>query len=432
MIEDGWRIIGGRPLQGRVRPSGSKNGALPTLAATLLLEGEALLHNVPRIADVETMLGLLRSFGLAAEWAADGSLRVVNRGIETHRAPLELAGRMRASHYLLGPLLARLGRAEIPYPGGCAIGERPVDYILAGLEALGGESRVDEAGIRVRAMRLVGARFSLDPVFRSPGATFNLLMAASLARGSTVIENASFEPDVIAFCQYLTAAGAQIEGAGTTSITVRGRKALHSVEHTVNCDRLEAGTFFCAASASRGAITVEGIGRGELGAIPDKLEEAGVLLQERDGGLTAVGTERPRGISVVTEPFPHFPTDLQPPLAAVLATAEGTSSVRDSIFDMRLQYVEPLLAMGASIRQLDARTVEIAGVPRLHGATVEAFNIRDGAALVVAALGAEGESHVLGRRFVARGYQDLDSKLRALGAEISLIEQPSQTVADRP
>jgi len=422
MPEDAWRIVGGRPLRGRVRPSGSKNGGLPTLAAALLVDGETVLHNVPRIADVETMLGLLQSFGLTVDQQPGGTVRIVNRGLETYRAPLELVGRMRASHYLLGPVVARLGRAEIPSPGGCAIGERPLDYILSGLEALGVETRIEDSRIRIRCDGLIGARVTLNPVYRSPGATFNILMAASLARGTTVIENVSFEPDVVAFCRFLTAAGAQVEGAGTTTLTVRGVEALTGVEHTINPDRLEAGTFFCAAATTRGDVFVEDIQRSDLGAIAEKLEEAGLILEESSGGMRAAYRERLRGVSVIAEPFPRFPTDLQPPMAAVLATAEGVSSIRDSIFDLRLQYVSELAKMGAQIRALDTRTAEITGVRRLHGAEVAARNIRDGATLVVAALGAEGESMVSGRRYVARGYEALDSKLRSLGAEMEKAE----------
>ena len=418
MIGDAWRITGGRPLRGRVKPGGSKNGALPTLAATLLLDGETVLHNVPRIADAETMAGLLRAFGLTVE-GEGATVRIANGGLETHRAPLELVGRMRASHYLLGPVVARLGRAEIPFPGGCDIGERPFDYILAGLEALGAESRVEGERIRVWATRLAGTRISLNPLYRSAGATFNVLMAAALAEGTTVIENASFEPDVVRFCELLGRAGAEVEGAGSTTLTVRGARELRGVEHTVNPDRLEAGTFFCAAGATRGEVVVEGIARGDLAAVAGKLEEAGVALEESGEGMKASGPERPRGVAIETDPYPGFPTDLQPPMAAMLATAEGTSWIRENIFDQRLQYVEQLVKMGAEIRLLGPRAAEIRGRPRLRGAEVEASNIRDGAALVVAALGAEGESVVVGRRFVARGYEDMDGKLRSLGAQIS-------------
>lgn len=422
MIEDAWRIVGGRPLRGAVTPAGSKNGSLPSLAAAILLDGETVLQRVPRIADTETMIGMLQALGLEVVRREDGTVRILNRGLESHRVPLELASRMRASHYLLGPVLARLGRAEIPFPGGCAIGERPLGYILSGLEALGAQARVEETRVVMRADRLVGARVALDPAYRSPGATFNLLMAAVLAEGETVIEHASFEPDVVVFCRLLTAAGAEIEGVGGPRLTIRGVPALKGVEHAINLDRLEAGTFFCAAVATRGEVTARGITRGELAALADSLEEIGATVAESPLGTTVACPGRPRSTAVVTEPFPGFPTDLQPPFAAVLATAKGASTIREGIFGQRLQYVSQLIAMGANIRLLDSRQAVITGVDHLRAAEVEAQNIRDGAALVVAALGAEGESIVGGRRFVARGYQDLEDKLRSLGAWIELLD----------
>ena len=446
MIEEGWRILGGRPLQGEVRPSGSKNGALPTLAAALLVDGEIILHNVPRIADVETMLDLLRAFGLDVGERSDGSLRLVNHGLATSSAPEDLVARMRASHYLLGPVVARLKQAELPLPGGCDIGDRPVGYLLAGLEALGVEAQVEERRILARAPRLSGAAVTLDPVYRSPGATFSVLMAAVLAEGATIIENASFEPDVISFCRFLNCAGARIEGIGSPTLTVTGVRALSGgtgsqpvLTHHINPDRLEAGTFLCAAAATRGKITVEGIKASDFEAVVEKLRESGVEVSEADRegtdrlkpvlpagdeGLHAACPRRPRAVSVVTEPYPGFPTDLQPPLAAVLAAAKGKSAIRESIFDRRLQYAEQLTKMGAKIEVLDSREAAITGVPRLHAAEVEAHNIRDAAALVIAALSAEGESTVWGRPFACRGYEAFEDKLRALGARLEAIPRP--------
>jgi UDP-N-acetylglucosamine 1-carboxyvinyltransferase len=418
MASNAWRIIGGRPLRGTVRPSGSKNGALPTLAATLLLDGETVLRNVPRITDVETMIGLLRGLGLVVEERSDGSVRVVNDGIATHRPPVELVGRMRASHYLLGPLALRLGRAEMPLPGGCQIGARPVGHFLAVLEALGVRAGAEGERIALEASGLKGGVVVLDPRHRNPGATFTGLMAASLAEGATVIENASFEPDVVRFCEFLNAAGARVEGLGTPTLTVRGVGRLRGTAHEINSDRLEAGTFICAAAATRGEVTVEGMTREELGEAADKLEEAGVELSDR-GGLTAACPGRPRGVEIVTDPFPSFSTDLQPPVTAVLAGAEGSSTIRETVFDGRLQYVGELAKMGADITLVNPREAVIRGVRRLQGAAVEAQNIRDGAALVIAALSAEGESVVSGRQFVARGYEEFETKLRSLGAQIA-------------
>jgi UDP-N-acetylglucosamine 1-carboxyvinyltransferase len=325
---------------------------------------------------------------------------------------------MRASHYVLGPVAARLGKVELPLPGGCNIGRRPVDYLLGGLEALGVEAQVGEDSVIARAPRLVGSRIALDPVYRSPGATFALLMTAALARGETVIENASFEPDVVCFCHFLAAAGAQIDGIGESTLTVQGVEGLAGTTHTINADRLETGTFLCAAAATGGDVTVEGAAAADLSAVVAKLQEAGVEVSETGQGLRAACRERPRGVSVATEPYPGFPTDLQPLVAVVLATARGESSIRESIFDRRLQYVGQLVKMGADMRLLDPRSAAITGVAGLHGAEVEGQNIRDGAAMVIAALSAEGESSVSGRGFVARGYEEFESKLQALGAQI--------------
>jgi len=418
MIEDAWRVGGGRPLAGRVRPAGSKNGALPTLAAALLLDGETVLHNVPRITDVATMLELLRRLGLAVEQRSGGSVRILNDGIASHRPPADLVSRMRASHHLLGPLVLRLGRAEMPLPGGCRIGARPVTHFLAVLEALGARTTSGAGQIALEASGLNGAAVVLDPRHRNPGATFTGLMAASLAKGTTVIENASFEPDVVRFCEFLNAAGARIEGIGRPTLTVRGVTQLHGTTHRVNSDRLEAGTFLCAAAATGGEVRVEDIAREDLGDAAGKLEEAGVELSVREG-ITARCPRRLCGVEVVTDPFPSFPTDLQPPLGAVLAGAEGTSKIRETVFDDRLQYVGQLVKMGADITLVDSRQAVVRGVPRLHAAEVEAHNMRDGAALVIAALSADGESVVAGRSFVGRGYEDFESKLRSLGADIS-------------
>lgn len=420
MSEDAWRILGGRPLRGTVRPSGSKNGALPLLAATLVLDGETVLHNIPRIADVQTMMALLRAVGLTVEEQGDGSVRVVNHGIAGHRAPDDLVAKMRASHYLLGPTLLRLGRAEMAMPGGCDLGARPVTHILSVLEALGAQATVGSKGIELTSKALRGAVVTLDSRHRNPGATFTGLMAASLAQGETVIENASYEPDVTCFCEFLKAAGARIEGLGGARLTVRGVDRLRGTTHRVNSDRLEAGTFICAAAATRGEVLVENITWEELGATLDKLAEAGVELASRAGGLVARCPQRPRGVDIVTDPFPLFSTDLQPPVAAVLATAKGDSTITETVFDRRLQYVAELKKMGAEIELRDSRRAVIHGVERLRAAPVAGGNIRDGAALVVAALCAEGESLVSGRQYVARGYEDFERKLRSLGAEITV------------
>jgi len=422
MTEEAYRIVGGKALRGTVRLSGSKNGSLPTLAAALLVEGETILQNVPRIADVQTMTELLRAFGLTVEEQGEGSVRVVNRGIATHQAPEDLVGRMRASHYVLGPLALRRGRAESAIPGGCRIGARTVEHFLAVLRTLGAKAELAEGRISLECPSLQGAAVTLDPKHRNAGATFTALMAASLAKGTTTIEHASYEPDVIQFCRFLGKCGADIAGVGTPRLTVRGVKELKGAIHRVNCDRLEAGTFICAAAATRGEVVVQGITREELGETADKFEEAGVELAASESGLLARCPVRPRAVEVVTDPFPAFSTDLQPPFAAVLATAKGNSTIRETVFDDRLQYVPELVRMRAKVEAVDARRVVIKGVDRLHGAEVEGRNIRDAAALVVAALSAQGKSRVSGRSYLARGYENLDEKLRALGAEITAAD----------
>jgi len=418
MMGDAWRIVGGKPLEGAVRPAGSKNGSLPTLAATLLVDGVTVLHNVPRIADVQTMLSLLRALGLTVE-ELDSGVRITNRGIAGYRPPDDLVSRMRASHYLLAPLLFRLGRAEMAMPGGCDLGSRPVTHITSVLETLGATAIVSDDEIGLRARQVRGAVVVLDRRHRNPGATFTALMAASLAEGETIIENASYEPDVICFCSFLSAAGARIKGIGRPRLTVQGVAGLRGVEHRVNSDRLEAGTFICAAASTRGEVMVEQITLGELGETTGKLQEAGVELTPQGGGLLAACPRRPRGVDIVTDPFPAFSTDLQPIVAAVLATAEGRSTIEETVFDRRLQCAHELVKMGARIELPDARHAVIHGVARLRGAVVEGHNIRDGAALVAAALSAEGESIVSGRQYVARGYEEFEGKLRSLGAEIA-------------
>ncbi|MCJ7751662.1 MAG: UDP-N-acetylglucosamine 1-carboxyvinyltransferase [Armatimonadetes bacterium] len=419
MTEVAWRIEGGTPLRGTVRPSGSKNGSLPLLAATLLLDGQSTLTNIPHIADVETMLALLRAFGLTVEERPGGEVNITNNGLSTHLAPADLVGKMRASHYLLGPVLLHRGRVEMAMPGGCDLGARPVTHITLVLEALGATAETNDT-IHLTAKGLRGAVVTLDPWHRNPGATFTGLMAGALAAGETTIENASFEPDVIGFCRFLSAAGARITGIGTSTLTIQGVDRLHGATHRVNSDRLEAGTFLCAAAATRGDVLVEDITWDELGETADKLEQAGVELLAEGSALRARCPGRPRGVHIITDPFPSFSTDLQPPVAAVLATADGDSTIRETVFDRRLRYADELVKMGADIELRDSRFAVIHGVPSLRGARIAAGNIRDGAALVIAALGAQGQSLVAGRTYVARGYEDFETNLRSLGAEIEL------------
>jgi len=420
MNRDVWRITGGQSLEGRVSPSGSKNGCLPTLAATLLIDGETTLQNVPDISDVRTMIEILRALGLAVDDLGESRVRITNLGLHLNEELDDLVRRMRASHYVLGPMALKLGHADIPMPGGCELGMRPVDHFLAVLDALGARSRLDEDRINVDADRFIGDLVRLDGTYLNPGATFTAVMIGALAEGETIVENASSEPDVVSFCDFLTAAGASIEWLEDSTLKVMGVSRLEGTTHRVNSDRLEAGTFLCAAAATGGDVVVDGFTVAELGSIAEQATKAGVELHDEGGEVRVHGRKRPRPIHLVTRPYPGFPTDLQPPLAAVLAQADGESTIEESIYDGRLQYIEDLNKMGAQMRRLDSRRAVIAGVEMLHGAEVEGKNIRDGAALIVAALSAEGESTVSGcTRYVSRGYENLDEKLRSLGAQIA-------------
>jgi UDP-N-acetylglucosamine 1-carboxyvinyltransferase len=418
---DALIINGGRPLRGTVRLSGSKNGALPVLAATLLMDGEVVLYNVPLIEDVYTMVDLLRALGLRAEIKPSGVVIVRSRGPESSLAPLELVQRMRASFYVAGPLLARLGRAEVPLPGGCKIGTRPIDYVVDALGTLGVEAEVDHGYVRARAGRLRGGTVYLDARYRSPGATFNVAMAACLAEGTTIIENASGDPEVVNFCEFLNAMGARISGAGSNRLAIEGVRSLEGCAHRVVADRIEAGTYLLAAAVTGGTLTVEEIDPSSLDFVIAVLREAGMDVETLDRSVRLRARRRPRAVDVTTGPYPLFPTDLQPPMVVLMALADGTSTVEETIYDGRLAYVDELRRMGARVRILDQAAV-VTGVKRLTGAKVSARDMRAGAALTLAALAAEGESEITGRHFILRGYERLEQKLTALGARITAAD----------
>jgi UDP-N-acetylglucosamine 1-carboxyvinyltransferase len=419
-MNDHLLITGGVPLNGEVVLNGSKNGALPILAATLLIEDEVVLHNVPRISDIDKMCRLIALLGAEAERDGD-TVRVNTRGLTTCRADRDLTAAMRASFYVVGPLLARLHRAEVPLPGGCAIGNRPVDYVIRALEQLGvqAEEQTDVV-VCTTPDGLQGATVTLDPIYRSPGATFNLAMAASLANGRTVIENASSDPEVESFCRFLQAAGATVDGIGTTRLTIEGRPNLHGCEHTIISDRIEAGTFLLAGAATGGQVRVGPIKSSYLDALLEKLEEMGLsVLRERDA-VTVRAEGRPRASTVYTTAYPGFPTDLQPPMVVLMCLADGRGVMNETIYDGRLTYVNELRRMGAQVKLENSQQAIIEGVEALEGRRVEGADMRAGAALVAAALAARGESTVFGRHYILRGYENFEEKLTRLGARIEL------------
>ncbi len=409
-------VRGGTPLRGAVPVAGAKNSALKLMAASLLAEGRTVLHHVPRIQDCLTMGEVLEHLGAGVEWSEDAL--IVDAGpLRSVEAPYDLVSRMRASILVLGPLLARFGHARVAMPGGCNIGSRKIDLHVRGLERMGATFSSEHGYLDARAPTgLRGAVISLD--FPSVGATENLLMAAVAAHGTTVIENAAREPELVDLADLLSAMGARIDGVGTPTIEVEGTTGFAAVEHTVVPDRIEAGTFAIAACATGGRVELRGARADHMDLVLAKLTDAGAEVEVTEGGIV-VGLEgRPLAVDLVTLPYPGFPTDLQPQMMALLAAADGTSIVTENVFESRFMFVDELNRMGADIRTEGHHAV-IRGVERLSSAPVRALDIRAGAAMVIAALAADGLTAVEDMSHVDRGYQDFDGKLRSLGAEVS-------------
>jgi UDP-N-acetylglucosamine 1-carboxyvinyltransferase len=419
-------IRGGQPLRGTVRISGRKNAALPLIAATLLADGSSRLENVPAIHDVATFREILVGLGARVDWdPVHGRLTVNAGGVVPREVPYYLASSMRASYYLLGVLLARYGRADIPLPGGDNIGQRPVDQHFKGLSALGAEVWMDKGVMRARARKLVGTTVYLDVV--SVGATIQIMLAASLAEGTTVIHNCAQEPHVVDVANFINAAGGHVVGAGTSTIRIHGVKRLTGPVHTVIPDDIEAGTWMIAAAMTRGDIILESVIPSHVVPIVAKLREAGVQVLESDDKLRVIGPDRPSPLVLKTQPYPGFPTDAQSQMTAMLSLASGTSYVTETLYDGRFRFVSELLRMGARIR-VDGRTAIVDGVERLYGAAVEATDIRAGAALILAGLAAEGETTVFGLEHVERGYERLEEKLLGLGANIQVARRQETVV----
>ena len=413
-------IIGGTPLNGRVAISGSKNTALPILAATILLHGDITLKNIPFLNDVITMIRVLRSLGIRAEYFEPNTVRIVVDDTVKHVAPYELVTKMRATFFIIGPILARNGMAKVPLPGGCAIGSRPVNIHLKGLEQLGAEIRVEHGVVIAHAKQLRGARIYLD--FPSVGATETLIMAASLAEGTTIIENAAKEPEIGDLGSFLNQAGAKISGAGMETVVIEGVPNLHGVNYSVIPDRIEAGTFMIAAALTKGDVTIAPIIPSHIEAIVQKLRESGVHVDLGSDQVRVSTNGVVRSIDAKTMPFPGFPTDMQPQLIALMTKAAGTSIITETIFEHRTMHINELRRMGANIR-IEDRSAVITGVPRLSGAPVRASDLRAGAALVVAGLAADGETLVEDmERQIDRGYEKFCEKLCGIGARVTVVD----------
>jgi UDP-N-acetylglucosamine 1-carboxyvinyltransferase len=426
-------IRGGRPLQGEVTISGAKNAALPDLAATLLCGGPVTLTNVPQLKDVSTMLKLLRNMGLKVEASAtDASTLTLDAStIDKPEAPYELVKTMRASILVLGPLLARFGRARVSLPGGCAIGSRPVDQHIKGLQAMGAQIRVEHGYIEAstplgadgQPTRLKGCSITTDMV--TVTGTENFLMAASLAEGETVLENAAEEPEIIDLANMLIAMGARIEGHGTHRIRIQGVDQLKPLPaaraHHIIPDRIETGTFLCAVGAAGGDVTLRRAQAGHLLAVIDKLREAGVTVEHADDWIRVSANQRPKAVGFRTREYPSFPTDMQAQFMAMNCVAEGTAVIHETIFENRFMHVNELIRLGAHI-EVDGHSAVVTGVPTLSGADIMATDLRASASLVIAGLVAEGETLIDRIYHLDRGYDRMEAKLQALGADIERVK----------
>jgi len=413
-------ISGGNRLQGSVRIDGAKNSALSIMAATLLTKNVCILKNVPRLTDVDTMAAVIRKLGVKVEWQEDNYLYIDSDNFNNYEAPYELVKMMRGSILVMGPLLARLKKAKISLPGGCAIGARPVDYHLKGFEDLGAQVEVEKGYIEAKVNKLKGDDIYLD--FPSLGATENIMMAACLAEGVTKIENAAKDPEVVELGHFLNKMGAKVEGLGTDLIEIEGVKKLHGVDYTIIPDRIEAGTYMIAAAITGGDVLIEKADPLLLKPLIVKLEEAGVRIELEKNLIRVIGLDRVKAVDIKTLPFPGFPTDMQPQFMALSCVAKGTSVMTETVFEKRFAHIGDLIRMGADIK-VEGHSAIIKGVEKLSAAPVMASDLRGGAALVLAGLVAEGITELSRIYHLDRGYVKLEQKLTSLGADIKRVKE---------
>ncbi len=413
-------IKGGKPLSGEVEISGAKNAAVAILPATLLVKGECIIENVPNISDVQVIFDMLKVMGVRVEKINDTCVKIDASNINTYAAPQEYAVKMRASYYFLGALMGRMRRACVPLPGGCDLGPRPIDQHKKGFESLGCEVNINCGVVDVDATKLQGGNVYLDVV--SVGATINIMLAAVLAPGATVIENAAKEPHIVDVANFLNSMGANIKGAGTDVIKVKGVDELHGGNYSIIPDQIEAGTYMFAALATKGNVLIKNVIPKHLEAISAKFVEMGATVEEGDEDIRVSVSKPLKNINVKTLPYPGFPTDLQPLMVTALTTVPGVSKVIESVWDSRFRYTGELSKMGANI-MVDGRTALIQGVDKLCGAIVKATDLRAGAALVVAGLSADGTTTITDLKHIDRGYENFEKKLTALGADIVRIDE---------
>jgi len=413
-------ISGGNRLQGTVKIDGAKNSALSIMAATLLTKDVCILRNVPRLTDVDIMAKVIRKLGVNVEWKEDNTLYIDSDDFNNCEAPYELVKMMRGSILVMGPLLARLKRAKISLPGGCAIGARPVDYHLKGFEALGAQVEMEKGYIEAKVNKLKGDDIYLD--FPSLGATENIMMAASLAEGLTTIENAAKDPEVVELGHFLNKMGAKVEGLGTDLIKIDGVKKLHGVDYTIIPDRIEAGTYMVAAAITGGDVLIENADPLLLKPLVVKLEETGVQIELEKNLIKVTGPDRVKAVDIKTLPFPGFPTDMQPQFMALSCVAKGTSVITETVFEKRFVHIGDLKRMGADIK-VEGHSAIIKGVKKLSAAPVMASDLRGGAALILAGLVAEGTTELSRIYHLDRGYIKLEEKLTSLGADIKRVKE---------
>jgi UDP-N-acetylglucosamine 1-carboxyvinyltransferase len=411
-------IQGGTPLIGEVAISGAKNAALPIMCASLLSAEPLSLSNVPHLNDIATLLRLIAQMGVEVTLDGSDGLLLDSRGLNNPLAPYDMVKTMRASILVLGPLLARCGEARVSLPGGCAIGARPVDQHIKGLQAMGAEIHVEHGYVHAKAKRLKGARIVTDMV--TVTGTENLMMAATLADGETIIENAAREPEVVDLANCLVAMGAQISGAGTDIIRIRGVECLHGANHSIMPDRIETGTYLCAAAATGGHIRLLKTSAAYLDAVVDKLLDAGCEIAIERDSMTLKAPKKLKAVSIRTAPYPAFPTDMQAQFMAINCVAEGSAVIRETIFENRFMHAVELIRLGADIR-IDANNAMVTGVARLEGATVMATDLRASASLVIAGLCAQGETLIERIYHLDRGYERIEEKLLKLGACVKRV-----------
>ncbi|HEX7058122.1 MAG TPA: UDP-N-acetylglucosamine 1-carboxyvinyltransferase [Bacilli bacterium] len=421
-------VRGGNRLSGKLKVSGAKNAVLPIIAAAILCEdGETLIHEAPPLDDVLTMCRVLASLGANIEYKNE-TIRISAQKLQTSEASYDLVRKMRASFLVMGPLLARTGHARIALPGGCAIGTRPIDQHLKGFEAMGAGIELGHGAIEASVRgRLKGAKIYLDVA--SVGATENIMMAAALADGLTVIENAAKEPEIVDLANFLNEMGAKVRGAGTQQIRIEGVDALYGTEHTVIPDRIEAGTYMIAGAITGGDVLIENAIADHLCPVISKLQEMGVDIVEQDSGIRVCVNRPLTVVDIKTLPYPGFPTDMQAPMMALLLTANGSGVVTETVFENRFKHVAELKRMNANIK-IDGRTAFVTGNARLVGAKVAATDLRAGAALILAGLAAEGETEITQIHHIDRGYADITGKLRGIGADLVRYEQEELAEAE--